>query len=200
MSLKNDAKHLSDMGGRVCLVAIFAKERDVPEVMSSLEEVAGHQGDFCLVLDMRNVTPADVAAMRAQGFSPEGGWPTPDPDEEMTTAERIQAIFGDEVPEVLKKRYLIGMPDGSKWSVPIATIALHRAESYKEEFGDDLARSLKEDTVPLFSGEEYEIKDWAANNMNWCDVEHDAEQDEAPAVTLDLDEGWCGDDWELDDG
>jgi hypothetical protein len=64
----------------------------------------------------------------------------------------------------------VEFPDGSKWGVPVMEIAKNRAEYYKDEFGNNLARSLNEDTIPLFEGDDYEIEDWATNNMNWSDV------------------------------
>lgn len=35
---------------------------------------------------------------------------------------------------------------------------------------DETERSLAEDTLPLFVGDEFEIYDWARNEMNWEDV------------------------------
>lgn len=65
----------------------------------------------------------------------------------------------------------ITMPDGSRWRVPVDIIARNRAEHYAHEFGGDVDRTLQEDTIPLFESDDYEIKDWAANNMNWSDVQ-----------------------------
>lgn len=64
----------------------------------------------------------------------------------------------------------VTMPDGSKWDVPVIKIAEHRAEHYKSEYSGNLQFSLIEDTIPLFESDEYEIEDWAANNMDWSDV------------------------------
>lgn len=90
---------------------------------------------------------------------------------------------------VMGKELHITMPDNSVWAVPVQMIATHRAEYYSHEFGGDVARSLAEDTLPLFRADDYEIKDWAANNMNWSDVQHAAR-----CVTpgdVDFDEGWA---------
>lgn len=77
----------------------------------------------------------------------------------------------------LSKKYLqVEMDDRTQWCVPVMLIARNRAENYKEEFGGSLERSLNEDTIPLFEEDEYEIVDWAANNMNWEDVEEHAEK------------------------
>jgi hypothetical protein len=68
----------------------------------------------------------------------------------------------------------VAMRDGSVWAVPVSVIAEERARAYASEFEGDLERSLAEDTLPLFRDSEYEIKDWAVNNMNWSDVAHAA--------------------------
>lgn len=65
----------------------------------------------------------------------------------------------------------IEMPDGSKWGVPVEMIARHRATHYASEFGCDVEQSLAEDTIPLFESDDYEIQDWAMNNMNWNDFD-----------------------------
>jgi hypothetical protein len=75
---------------------------------------------------------------------------------------------------VINKELHVIMPDNSVWAVPVQLIAMNRAESYSKEFDGDIQRSLAEDTLPLFKGSDYEIESWAANNMNWSDVEHAA--------------------------
>lgn len=82
----------------------------------------------------------------------------------------------------------VNMPDGSKWDVPVSVIAQNRAENYAHEYGGDVQRSLDEDTLPLFEADHYEIADWAANNMNWEDVERVAQM--ASASEIDYQEGW----------
>jgi len=69
----------------------------------------------------------------------------------------------------MHKYMTVKMPDGSLWGVPVEIIARNRAEHYASEFGGDVERSLVEDTVPLFEGDDYTIQDWAVNNMNWSD-------------------------------
>lgn len=87
-------------------------------------------------------------------------------------------------------KYLrIEMGDGSKWDVPVSIIARNRAEHYAEEFDGDVEKSLKEDTLPLFEECEYEIEEWAGDNMNWEDVEAHAEQVSKPCPA-DLEDGW----------
>lgn len=90
---------------------------------------------------------------------------------------------------ILDKRYVITMEDQSQWSVPVKVIAMNRAAYYADEnFNGDLDRSLQEDTVPLFEADEYEIEDWAKNNMSWSDVVSFASQIKAPEI--DFEDGW----------
>lgn len=87
-------------------------------------------------------------------------------------------------------------PDGSTWGVPVMTIARNRAANYAKEFGGDVERSLAEDTIPLFCESEYEITDWAANNMNWSDVKAVATKISGPKPLTDADmqEAWVNGD------
>ena len=89
----------------------------------------------------------------------------------------------------------VEMPDGSKWDVPVSIIAKNRAEFYKDEFDGDIEKSLTKDTIPLFENVEYEIEDWAQNNMYWSEVEPHATkvEDENP----DYEDGWCNGDKEI---
>ena len=93
----------------------------------------------------------------------------------------------------LPKYMTIEMPDGSKWGVPIEMIARNRAEHYASEFGGDVNRSLEEDTIPLFAGDDYEIQDWAVGNMNWDDFNgHQVKLSDAAAP--DFQEAWLNGD------
>lgn len=68
----------------------------------------------------------------------------------------------------LEGKYLyFFFPHGLTMRLPIAVVAENRADYYKAEFGGDLEASLREDTVPLFLCDDYEIQDWLANNMDW---------------------------------
>ena len=89
----------------------------------------------------------------------------------------------------MHKLMTILMPDGSKWGVPVEMIARHRAKHYAHEFDGDIERSLAEDTIPLFESEDYEIEDWAKNQMNWRDFEfRQVKVSEAPPP--DFEEAW----------
>ena len=96
---------------------------------------------------------------------------------------------------ILSKKYVTTMEDGSKWAVPVVAIANSRAEFYAKEFDGDFSRSLAEDTIPLFESDEYEIEDWAQNNMNWSDVREIAVCVSMP--DCDYDEGWVNGDHEI---
>ena len=93
---------------------------------------------------------------------------------------------------ILAKKYVTTMTGGSRWAVCVGDIALSRAEYYAKEFDGDVQKSLREDTLPLFESDEYEIEDWAQNNMNWSDVRH-----LATCIShgdCDYEEGWCNGD------
>lgn len=90
------------------------------------------------------------------------------------------------------KMLKIEMPDGSKWGVPVVIIARNRAAQYAHEYGGDVQKSLLDDTVPLFESDDYEVEDWAANNMNWVDVKEYAQLLEQREC--DYQEGWVNGD------
>ena len=81
-------------------------------------------------------------------------------------------------------KYHVTMPDGSVWAVPVQVIADDRDTHYRDE---------AEDTIGFIrAGEldEYEIKDWAANNMNWSDVKAAAVPVPGSRKLPDYQEGW----------
>jgi hypothetical protein len=78
----------------------------------------------------------------------------------------------------------VEMEDGSKWDVPVQVIADSRDEHYADE---------QEDTVGFIRAgglTDYEIKDWAAGNMNWSDVQECATKADLPPRKIDWQEGW----------
>lgn len=80
--------------------------------------------------------------------------------------------------------YRIEMPDDSVWSVPVQLIVDDRDQHYSDE---------KEDTIGYVldgSLSEYEIKDWARNNMNWSDVSDYALKLDRPTPKVDYQDGW----------
>ena len=77
----------------------------------------------------------------------------------------------------------VDMPDGATWAVPLQLIADSRDEHYKDD---------KEDTIGFIKKEsldDYELCDWAANNLNWEDVSEYARQIFMPPK-MDFEDGW----------
>jgi len=92
-----------------------------------------------------------------------------------------------------KDKYLrVTMPDGSKWDVPALLIAQNRARSIVEV---DTETSFDEE-VKFALENEYEILDWAANYMNWKDVEKDARIVNEDRK-IDYQKGWVNGDQEI---
>ena len=87
----------------------------------------------------------------------------------------------------MKKYLLVEMPDLSVWRVPTQIIADARTDYYTERCGEDREK-VKAETEQLFTAHEYEIEDWAANNMDWDEVKTHAVQVKASEV--DYQEGW----------
>lgn len=85
------------------------------------------------------------------------------------------------------------MPDGSVRAVHVETIARNRAEHYAKNytgtFEERVEQALLDNVYPLFESDDYEIEDWAANNMNWEDVKNSAIMIAAPQP-VDYQEGW----------
>lgn len=98
--------------------------------------------------------------------------------------------------ELFKKHLLIDMPDGLTYGIPIEIIARNRAENYKDEFNNDVTESLLQDTLPLF--DDYsEIRDWAANNMNWKDVKIHAITLKKKTLDDEFEDAWCNGEWKV---
>ncbi len=84
-------------------------------------------------------------------------------------------------------RVLVQFSNGETWSIPAQIIADDRDENYKFD---------KEDTVKFIrdggldkSG--YELLDWFANNMDWCDVSEYAEKLVKPPEKFDYEGDFC---------
>lgn len=111
--------------------------------------------------------------------------------------EGIEIInLGGKMSNILNKFMTIKMPDGSTWAVPVRVIAEDRAKYYADEFDGSVEKSLEEDTAPLFEEDDYAIEDWAANNMDWSDVEEFAKELEEEKE-VDFQEGWVNGDKEI---
>jgi len=98
------------------------------------------------------------------------------------------------------KFLLVTMPDRSKWKIPVRIIAEDRARYYAQKNHITFEQSLKSDTLPLFEEEEYEIEDWASNNMDWSDVAIHALKITDRGLTIEeLQEGWVNGEKEIVD-
>jgi hypothetical protein len=87
----------------------------------------------------------------------------------------------------INKFLVIEMEDGSEWAVRVADIAAYRANYYAKKNRLPYPECLVK-TMTLFE-DDFEIEDWAANNMNWTDVEDVAQCIQFAQV--DMQEGWC---------
>lgn len=83
---------------------------------------------------------------------------------------------------------IIEMPDGSKWSVKVSHIIESRAERYADQYDGDVDKA-RHDTIELFECDDYEIEDWASNNMNWDEIKEFAVKVSEPAP-VDYEDGW----------
>lgn len=98
------------------------------------------------------------------------------------------------------KLLIINFPNGDRYSVPAKTIARIRAEYYVGrdiDSGDILECDRKEnikEEIEYALGDNYELKDWVLNNMNWCDLENLVTKLENKKAEVDLNEMLSGSD------
>ena len=95
----------------------------------------------------------------------------------------------------MREKYLrVTMDDGSQWDIPAKIIAENRAKYYAEHdtgktSGEEFDRVFKEEVENLLNGEDdYDIQDWAVNNMNWSDVKDVAVK--VSTKEIDFQESW----------
>ena len=89
------------------------------------------------------------------------------------------------------KKIRITMNDGSKWEVPASVVAKNRATYYTEKDKDVTYQEEYDYTM----SEDDELLDWAANNMNWEDVEKSAIR--VSVADIDFQEGWVNGEKEI---
>lgn len=89
------------------------------------------------------------------------------------------------------KRIRATLPDGSAYDFPVTVIARDRALAYKDEFDNDLVKSLTEDTIPLFLSDDFQIEDWAKNNIIYGEVAQFRKQVKQPNPP-DIESVWNG--------
>jgi len=95
------------------------------------------------------------------------------------------------------------MDDGSEWDVPVRVIADHKGRYYaniKDEYRADKKSTDEEiynrEFEELMNAEDdYDIIDWAENNMDWSDVEQYAVK--VSTKKPDFQEGWMNGEKEI---
>ena len=99
---------------------------------------------------------------------------------------------------VMEKYLRVTFRNGERYDIPVSVIARDRASCYAFEFNGDIEQSLKEDTLPLFDECDYEIEDWAVNNMNWSEVVQYARRVDTLSMTaMEYQEGWMNGEKEI---
>jgi hypothetical protein len=64
------------------------------------------------------------------------------------------------------------MPNLSRWRIPAEFIARHRATHYADFHKEESMpyQELYDAEFEMAMADDYEITNWASNNMNWSDV------------------------------
>ncbi len=70
------------------------------------------------------------------------------------------------------KYLIVEMSDKTQWAIPAMLIAKNRADYIIGDVRKGLGeyQNIHEEEVAYAMSDEYEITDWAANNMDWKDV------------------------------
>jgi hypothetical protein len=71
----------------------------------------------------------------------------------------------------MEKILRVKFSNGDEFGIPVRVIAEHRANDYAETDGYEKESNEWEQEVQYAMNDEYEIEDWAANNMNWSELE-----------------------------
>jgi len=77
----------------------------------------------------------------------------------------------------------VTMPNGDIYQIPAKVIAEDKARYYAKEHGASYT-SIIHETM----NDDYEIEDWASNNMNWDEVEKFAKL--VSRIPVDFQKGW----------
>lgn len=88
--------------------------------------------------------------------------------------------------------------NGDLFAIPARVIAEDRANYYADLDGYDLNSNEWEAEIVYALNDDYEIEDWAANNMNWSDLEPHSKRINSDEE-FDYDDGWTDADIELTD-
>ena len=119
-----------------------------------------------------------------QGHDEDCDWVTVEANNEDEAEQKARAKFTCEIDvedivemfdtDLNNKSIFVEMSDGYTYGVPVMTIAHHHASRRAKSFDNDIGLAMINSTIPLFEEDEYEIEDYAKNNMDWSDVEKDA--------------------------
>ena len=90
-----------------------------------------------------------------------------------------------------KAWYRVTFDNGEAWEVPVQCIVDSRDENYAGD-KEDTAGSVGDGSL-----DPYDITDWAANNMNWSDVEDYARKVETKPKPPDWEDGWMNGEKEI---
>lgn len=72
------------------------------------------------------------------------------------------------------KKIYVDMPDGLTYAIPVMVVAEHKGYRMAKYHNDDFYTAMVKEVLPEFENDNYQIKDWAKNNMNWQDVKKEA--------------------------
>jgi hypothetical protein len=99
-------------------------------------------------------------------------------------------------PKPPRQKWLkVTMPDGTHWNVSVELVAHNRALYYAKSEEITYLLALHE-TKELFKNN-WEVIDWATNNMDWDDVRLTAWKSHEPADEIGYQEGWVNGDHEI---
>lgn len=91
--------------------------------------------------------------------------------------------------EASEKRLVVDFPTGERYAIPARLIAENRAEFFaaRDHPNDERLRDAqrRKEIRRALEGDDFEIVDWAANEMSWEEVEPHAERLETPDRALD---------------
>lgn len=87
--------------------------------------------------------------------------------------------------------FRVEMGDGSLWDVPVQMIADSRDKHYRDD-GEDTVGFIRDGGLG-----DYEIHDWAGNNMNWSDVKAFAVRAPSKPQKVDWEDGWANGEKEI---
>jgi len=90
----------------------------------------------------------------------------------------------------MKKYLKVQFSNGDIFAIPARIIAEDRAKYYAKIDGYDFESNEWEAEVQYALDNEFEIKDWAGNNMNWPDLESYAKLIDEDRKIFDYNDNW----------